>query len=179
MSKSLNIIQSIIDENLIDAKRETQAYLNDILSESLNEKFQEIAPTIIGEEKRKKGTYRSYHHKKGKKHSCATHAEHAEWGEGTCISESHANPDENGFVSWYDVEFEHGVERRVPTEDLNILSESMHEHTENSEGNTLSEKLDRVGKEDEDVDNDGDKDSSDEYLAKRRKAIGKAMKKRG
>ena len=124
MSKSLNIIQSIIDENLIDAKRETQAYLNDILSESLNEKFQEIAPTIIGEEKRKKGTYR----KKGKKHSCATHAEHAEWGEGTCISESHANPDENGFVSWYDVEFEHGVERRVPTEDLNILGESMHEH---------------------------------------------------
>ena len=175
MSKSLNIIQSIIDENLIDAKRETQAYLNDILSESLNEKFQEIAPTIIGEEKRKKGTYR----KKGKKHSCATHAEHAEWGEGTCISESHANPDENGFVSWYDVEFEHGVERRVPTEDLNILGESMHEHTENPEGDTLSEKLDRVGEEDGDVDNDGDKDSSDKYLAKRRKAIGKAMKKRG
>ena len=55
----------------------------------------------------------------------------------------------------------------------------MHEHTENPEGDTLSEKLDRVGEEDEDVDNDGDKDSSDKYLAKRRKAIGKAMKKRG
>ena len=38
-------------------------------------------------------------------------------------------------------------------------------------------KLDPVGQEDGDVDNDGDKDSSDEYLAKRRKAIGKAMKK--
>ena len=38
-------------------------------------------------------------------------------------------------------------------------------------------KLDPVGKEDGDIDNDGDKDSSDEYLAKRRKAIGKAMKK--
>ena len=38
-------------------------------------------------------------------------------------------------------------------------------------------KLDPVGKEDGDVDNDGDKDSSDEYLMKRRKAIGKAMKK--
>ena len=37
-------------------------------------------------------------------------------------------------------------------------------------------KLDPVGKEDSDIDNDGDVDSSDKYLAKRRKAIGKAMK---
>ena len=35
--------------------------------------------------------------------------------------------------------------------------------------------LDPVGKEDGDVDNDGDKDSSDKYLMKRRKAIGKAI----
>ena len=42
---------------------------------------------------------------------------------------------------------------------------------------TEAKKLDPVGKEDGDVDNDGDKDSSDEYLMKRRKAIGKAMKK--
>ena len=38
-------------------------------------------------------------------------------------------------------------------------------------------KLDPVGKEDGDVDNDGYKDSSDSYLMKRRKAIAKAMKK--
>ena len=38
-------------------------------------------------------------------------------------------------------------------------------------------KLDPVGQEDGDVDNDGDKDSSDKYLMKRRKAIAKAMKK--
>ena len=42
----------------------------------------------------------------------------------------------------------------------------------------VGEALDPVGKEDGDVDNDGDKDSSDKYLLKRRKAIGKAMKKR-
>ena len=43
----------------------------------------------------------------------------------------------------------------------------------------IEEKLDPVGKESEDgdIDNDGDKDESDEYLAKRRKAISKAMKK--
>ena len=38
-------------------------------------------------------------------------------------------------------------------------------------------KLDPVGKEDGDIDNDGDKDASDRYLAKRRKAITKAIKK--
>ena len=38
-------------------------------------------------------------------------------------------------------------------------------------------KLDAVGKEDSDIDNDGDVDSSDKYLKNRRKAIGKAIKK--
>ena len=42
----------------------------------------------------------------------------------------------------------------------------------------IMEKMDPVGKEDGDIDNDGDEDESDEYLAKRRKAIGKAMAKR-
>ena len=39
-------------------------------------------------------------------------------------------------------------------------------------------KLDPVGQEDGDVDNDGDTDSSDSYLKKRRAAIGKAMGKK-
>jgi hypothetical protein len=37
------------------------------------------------------------------------------------------------------------------------------------------ESLDPVGKEDGDIDNDGDKDKSDKYLMNRRKAIGKAL----
>ena len=41
----------------------------------------------------------------------------------------------------------------------------------------IDEALDAVGKEDGDIDNDGDEDSSDEYLKKRRDAIGNAMKK--
>jgi len=45
-------------------------------------------------------------------------------------------------------------------------------------GGMVGEELDPVGKEDGDIDNDGDEDESDEYLAKRRKAIGKAMAKR-
>ena len=44
----------------------------------------------------------------------------------------------------------------------------------------VHEKMDAVGKEDKDIDNDGDHDSTDKYLLNRRKAIGKAIaKKRG
>ena len=44
----------------------------------------------------------------------------------------------------------------------------------------VHEKMDPVGKEDKDIDNDGDHDSTDKYLLKRRKAISKAIaKKRG
>jgi hypothetical protein len=46
-----------------------------------------------------------------------------------------------------------------------------------SKAKTKKEALDPVGKEDGDVDNDGDVDKSDKYLKNRRKAIAKAMKK--
>tara|TARA_A100001391_G_scaffold93006_1_gene61537 strand:- start:200 stop:682 length:483 start_codon:yes stop_codon:yes gene_type:complete len=41
----------------------------------------------------------------------------------------------------------------------------------------IDEAMDAVGKEDGDIDNDGDMDDSDEYLANRRKVISKAIKK--
>jgi len=52
-----------------------------------------------------------------------------------------------------------------------------HMYGHDDEDSEMKEKLDPVGKEDGDVDNDGDTDSSDEYLKKRRDAIAKAMKK--
>jgi hypothetical protein len=42
----------------------------------------------------------------------------------------------------------------------------------------MSEALDPVGKEDKDIDNDGDSDKTDVYLSTKRKAIGKAIKDR-
>lgn len=45
------------------------------------------------------------------------------------------------------------------------------------EDSDLEEALDAVGKEDDDIDNDGDSDNSDEYLKKRRDAVSAAMKK--
>ena len=44
-------------------------------------------------------------------------------------------------------------------------------------GDDVDEALDPVGKEDGDIDNDGDEDDTDDYLLNRRKAIAKAMKK--
>jgi hypothetical protein len=41
------------------------------------------------------------------------------------------------------------------------------------------EALDSVGKEDGDIDNDGDKDKTDKYLLKKRKVISKALKEAG
>ena len=41
----------------------------------------------------------------------------------------------------------------------------------------VSEALDPVGKEDDDINNDGKVDKTDKYLANRRKAIAKAVKK--
>ena len=41
----------------------------------------------------------------------------------------------------------------------------------------IAEAMDPVGKEDGDIDNDGDEDESDEYLAKKRAAINQAIKK--
>ena len=62
----------------------------------------------------------------------------------------------------------------------NIQSVEMTEHGEPYEGERKKTpgKLDPVGKEDADIDNDGDVDKSDKYLHKRRKAIGSAIKKR-
>lgn len=57
----------------------------------------------------------------------------------------------------------------------NISSVEMTQHGEPYEGSKGDKKLDPVGREDGDVDNDGDEDKTDKYLMKRRKAIGKAI----
>ena len=70
----------------------------------------------------------------------------------------------------------------------NIESVEMTEHGDAYEGERKKGKmtarakagksLDPVGKEDKDIDNDGDHDKSDKYLLKRRKEIGSAIRKR-
>ena len=52
------------------------------------------------------------------------------------------------------------------------------EHKDRRGVKTRKEALDPVGKEDDDIDNDGDTDKSDKYLHNRRKTIGKAISKK-
>lgn len=61
-------------------------------------------------------------------HMCATNIMHKEWKEGTPIPTMHADPDANGLIEWYDVMFEHGIER-VMTEDMEILQAESHMHS--------------------------------------------------
>ena len=66
-----------------------------------------------------------------KDHDCATVIEHPEWGLGKPVHGSHAIPDDEGNVEWYDVQFKHGVEEMVMAEDVKILvSEAHHEDME-------------------------------------------------
>lgn len=63
-------------------------------------------------------------------HLCASKVMHKEWKEGKTIFSQHAEPNEIGLIEWYDVMFEHGIEKKVPTRDLEIMvSESHMNHT--------------------------------------------------
>ena len=63
----------------------------------------------------------------GKVHNCATHVEHAVFGKGTTVSEQHAEPDENGNIAWYTVEFETGT-HQIATKELTITMSEAHVH---------------------------------------------------
>jgi hypothetical protein len=64
----------------------------------------------------------------GYEHQCAIHVKNESFGEGRTITTQHADPDENGNIAWYDVMFEHGIEKYVPTSDLEILVSESHMH---------------------------------------------------
>ena len=55
-------------------------------------------------------------------HNCAKKVCHEEFGQGETIFGQHAEPDENGFVSHYDVQFEHGIVENVSVEDMEVLT---------------------------------------------------------
>ena len=135
-------------------------------------------------------------------HDCAKHVVHEKWGEGKCIPEMHSleeREDGTGFVTHYDVMFEHGVEQNVPVWDLEIVVSESHMHSKKKmkeefdngdevEGGNEEPQMDPVNKKalkkkfkdrkDKDIDNDGDVDDSDKYLHMRRKAVSKALDKK-
>tara|TARA_Y100000004_G_C8937050_1_gene422555 strand:+ start:452 stop:1006 length:555 start_codon:yes stop_codon:yes gene_type:complete len=172
------IIKELLDENLIGAKKEIEDALYSKLGEKLAESYKDIAPSILNDDVEEiGGEMKPEYAKSDKGHGCANVVEHPEWGEGKCITEMHAEPDDNGFVEWYDVEFEHGIERQVPVNEMKVLEEAYHSHG-GKKKKKMAEALDPVGKEDDDINNDGRVDGSDSYLKNRRKVIGSKMRAR-
>ena len=76
-----------------------------------------------------------------------------------------------------DVDQKVGAVTSIPKKEQEAARERLLKKAAAKRAAMKSEGLDPVGKEDGDIDNDGDKDSSDKYLMKRRKAIGKAIAK--
>ena len=73
-------------------------------------------------------------------HNCAKKVCSEQWGVGECLYGQHAIPDAEGNVAWYDVMFEHGIEKCVDVSTLEVLEEGSHgEHVEH-QGEDLSEK---------------------------------------
>ena len=128
-----------------------------------------------------------------KYHVCAVVVEHPEWGVGKPLMGRHAEPDDEGNIAWYDVEFAHGIEEKVYADNFNILDEMSHgSKKKKTEDNTNDKSDDGEGmdkvqpkalkkkfkdRKDKDIDNDGDEDESDEYLHNRRKTVSKNIKK--
>ena len=68
---------------------------------------------------------------KALKHDCAKHVTSEQWGFGECIPGQHTlveGLEGEGYVTHYDVMFEHGVEFNVPVEELKILVSESHMH---------------------------------------------------
>ena len=59
-------------------------------------------------------------------HMCAKNVMHEKFGRGECLYGMHAEPDENGHVSHYDIMFNHGIEKDMPITECEVLYEREH-----------------------------------------------------
>ena len=76
-------------------------------------------------------------------HLCAKNVVHENWGNGTPISGQHAEPDAEGDIAWYDVMFEHGIEKGVSINELKVTKAESHHHSEKKK-KKMDEKVEYV-----------------------------------
>jgi NhaP-type Na+/H+ and K+/H+ antiporter len=108
---------------LIAAKQELKRRKNNASIEEMSSK-----------EKMKRGLYNSQEQTQVSSglenpHNCATHVYSEEWGDGRTITTMHADPDAQGNIAWYDVMFEHGIQKGVPIEELEVVLSESHMHS--------------------------------------------------
>lgn len=128
-----NKFQAGIDKSI---KREKKRKELDSLSPAQRRKhgLGETIDEMSSKEKMKRGLYNGMS-KEGiesgleNPHNCATHVYSESWGDGRTITTMHANPDEDGNIAWYDVMFEHGIEKGVPIEELEVVFSESHMHS--------------------------------------------------
>lgn len=172
-------IQFMINEEIVKAKEVIQTDLYAKLGKALEEKLIEFAPTVFGEAKEKE---------EEDEDEDETENDDSEEGDEESDEGDEEESDEDEDSKEMNEEFENQLleslsslieeieeeqGRQLTNEEVEfVAAEFINEYA------ALNEKLDAVGKEDKDIDNDGDSDKTDSYLHKRRKAIGKAMHKK-
>ena len=163
-----------------------RAFMSHVKNETANDKMLKagVKAPFYGELEEKYGKKITKSHGKNYPkgtHMCATHVEHAEWGQGTPVHGEHAAPDENGQISWYNVMFEHGVET-VNTSDMKILAEAGHGNHEHHEHDHPGEDLNEISFEklvDAQVAAKKELETNDELSPERRKKLQRQTKKFG
>ena len=73
-------------------------------------------------------------------HLCAKNVVHEDWGEGQPVHGMHAIPDSKGDIAWYDVMFEHGIEKGVSINELKVTVAQKH-HNHGGNGGKKKKKL--------------------------------------
>ena len=81
-------------------------------------------------------------------HLCAKNVVHEDWGTGQPVHGQHADPDENGEIAWYDVMFEHGIEKGVSINELKVTVAEKHEnHNKDHKGKEVLKAKKHYGEE--------------------------------
>ena len=109
----------------LKSDEEKKKFFNYVDKNYTGEKDEEFGTFI--KEKMKEGLEDSPN-KANSQHLCAKNVVHEEWGEGHPVHAMHANPNSEGEIAWYDVMFEHGIEKGVSINELNVIFETSHEN---------------------------------------------------
>jgi hypothetical protein len=102
-----------------------------------DKKKKEVDELREPDEKKKRAAYTNLnhpdmeYHKGINIHNCATKVYSEQWGEGMPIKTMHAEPDADGNIAWYDIMFDHGIEKQVSITEMKIVASEMHYHKKN------------------------------------------------
>jgi hypothetical protein len=176
-----NAITLMINEEIVKAKQLIEDNLYAKLGKALEEKLMEYAPTVFNEKKED-----DEEEEEEEEDESEDEGEDDDYEEEDSESDEEDEKDdskemneefENQLLeSLYTLisEIEQEAGRQLTNEEIQIVTNEFINEYE-----ILSEELDAVGKEDKDINNDGNVDKTDSYLHNRRKKIAKAMKKKG